>query len=86
MHARYIIQTDSGTRIYIDNSGLRHGPADVMARLNRGESVDPSLIYFRSTPRFETTDKDYRWLASHIFAATGTRHPDRVELTVYQIV
>jgi len=57
-----------------------------MDRLRRGEPVDPALIYFRTTPRFETGDEAYRWLTRHIFVGAGVRRPDRVELKVYQVM
>lgn len=86
LHARYVIETPEGARIYVENSGLRHGPADAMERLRRGEPVDPSLIYFRSTPRFESGDESCQWLTRHIFVADGIRRPRRVELAIYQVL
>ena len=44
------------------------------------ETVDPALIYFRSTPRFETAAPEYRWLMQSLFICSGARFPDRVEL------
>jgi len=38
--------------IHMTSFGLRHGPPEVMAALARGEIVDPSTYYFRTTPRF----------------------------------
>jgi hypothetical protein len=70
--------------ICVENIGLRHGPADAMERFERGEEVDPSLIYFRTTPRFETAAESYLWLTRQLFAAEGVRRPDRVELALYQ--
>jgi hypothetical protein len=86
LHARYVIETASGSRIYIENSGLRHGPAEAMERLRRGEAVDPGLIYFRTTAKFETGDEAFRWLARHIFVGAGVRHPDRVQISIYQVM
>jgi len=86
LEARYAIQTDDGALIYIENTGLRHGPAGAMERLQRGEEVDPNLFYFRTSPRFETAAESYRWLTRHLFAAEGARRPDRVELAVYEIM
>jgi hypothetical protein len=85
LHARYVVECDNGSRIYIENTGLRHGPAEAMDRLRRGERVDPALIYFRTTARFETGDEAYRWLTRHIFVGAGARYPDRVELAIYQV-
>jgi hypothetical protein len=86
LHARYVIETTGGSRIYVENSGLRHGPAEAMERLRRGEPVDPALIYFRTTTKFETHDEAFSWLARHIFVGAGVRHPDRVQISIYQVM
>jgi Protein of unknown function (DUF3237) len=85
LHARYVIEVSDGARIYVENNGLRHGPAEAMERLRCGEPVDPALIYFRTVPKFETADTTWHWLTRHIFVAAGVRHPHRVELAIYQI-
>ncbi len=85
LEARYVIEAADGALIYVENRGIRTGPADALARLNRGEAVDPALIYFRSVPRFETAAPQHRWLMEHMFLATGIRRPDAVELAVYRV-
>jgi hypothetical protein len=86
LEAKYVIQTHDNARIYVTNRGLRHGPADAMRKLQRGEAVDPALIYFRSSPQFETAAAEYNWLTKHVFVAEGARHPDYVLLSVYQVM
>jgi hypothetical protein len=86
LEAHYAIEMETGGRIYVTNTGFRHGPAEAMASLNRGDAVDPAMIYFCTTPRFETIDEKYWWLTRHIFIGTGARHPSRVELAVYQVM
>jgi len=51
-----VIETREGARVYVENTGIRHGPPEAMARLRRGEPVDPALNYFRTVPRFETSE------------------------------
>lgn len=85
LHARYTIELEGGRRIYVENTGLRFGPAEALDRIRRGEPVDPALIYFRTTPRFETAEPGLAWMMRHIFLATGARRPDRVELSVYRV-
>ena len=85
LDARYVAQLDDGAMIYIVNTGVRFGPPDVMARITRGEPVDPALIYFRTTPRFETASPGHQWLTRPLFLATGARHPGRVEVTVFEV-
>jgi hypothetical protein len=84
--ARYLLKTDGGALIIIVNKGLRHGPADVMQRLAKGETVDPSLYYFRSIPFFEKSKKEYDWLTKNIFLASSVRDPDLVIIRVWKVL
>jgi hypothetical protein len=85
LDARYVARLGDGAMIYIVNTGVRFGPPEVMARITKGESVDPGLVYFRTTPRFETASPAHQWLTRPIFLATGARHPDRVEVAVFEV-
>jgi Protein of unknown function (DUF3237) len=86
LEAKYAFQMDDGAIIYIENVGIRFGPKEALDRIARGETVDPTLIYFRSVPKFETGTEKYRWLMEHVFIGSGARHPDRVELDVHQVM
>lgn len=86
LEARYTARLDDGAMIYIINIGVRFGPPEVMARIMRGEAVDPATVYFRTTPRFETADPAYQWLTRPLFLASGARHPDCVEIHVYEVL
>lgn len=85
IEARYVLETDDGAHIYIVNAGVRSGPAPVIARLAQGHEVDPGLVYFRTTPRFETAAPGYRWLMQQLFVATGARYPNRVEMRYFRV-
>jgi len=85
LDARYTLETSDGALIYVRNRGYRHGPAQVMQRLAKGEAVDPSLYYMRTTPRFETGDSRYNWLNLLVCVATAARRPAAVELEVYEV-
>ena len=54
LDVRLTLETDDKQHVYMTYRGYRHGPKDVIDRLNRGEAVDASLYYFRATPYFET--------------------------------
>ena len=83
--ARYTLQTDTGRLIYVSNVGIRHAPPDVMRRLNAGERVDPSLVYFRTVPTFETAAPELQWLMRSIFIATGERSPNGVLIRFWRV-
>lgn len=86
LEARYTLRTEDGALIYVINRGYRHGPAEVMQRLAKGEPVDPKEYYFRATPTFETSVAKYNWLTKHIFVATGERKPGSVIIDFYKLL
>src|SRR3954465_3880514 len=86
IHARYAIESDAGALIQVDSRGVRNGPPDVMARLGRGEDVDPSLYYFRTVMRFETAHPSTAWMNRILALAKGAREKNAVKLEVYEVV
>ena len=85
LQARYIIETEDGARIFVENNGIRDGPADALAAQLRGELVDPTLIYFRAAPRFETADPHSVWLTRRLFISAGRRTPTQVQLRMFEV-
>jgi len=85
LDARYTLQTDGGSLIYVQNTGLRHAPPDVMGKLLAGEAVDPSLVYFKTIPVFESSAPELEWLSRSVFVATGERYPSEVVLRVWKV-
>lgn len=83
--ARYTLRTDDGDLIYVSNLGMRHAAPDVMRRLNAGEVVDQSEIYFRAVPTFETAAPEHEWLMRSIFVATGERYPNGVIIRFWRV-
>lgn len=86
LDARYTIQADDGALIYVVNRGVRHGPAEVLARINRGERVDPASYYFRSTASFETSAPQHAWLTRAIVLGVGERYPDKVVIRFWELL
>ena len=85
LDTRYALETDKGERVYIQNAGVRHAPPDITAKLLAGEAVDPNLVYFRTTPVFETSAPALQWLTRSTFVGTGERHPDVVVIRVWRV-
>ncbi len=86
LDARYTLETTGGALIQVRSQGLRHGPADVLARLAAGEPVDASAYYFRTALRFETAAPDLDWLNRTIAIGLGARHPTAVTLRVFELL
>lgn len=85
LDARYMLETDAGERIYVTNRAVRSGPPELMAKLARGEPVDPAAIYFRCSPSFETAAPSLAWINERIFVGTGVRQPDRVLMRFFEL-
>jgi hypothetical protein len=83
---RCTMQTDDGALVSLHSFGLRHGPPDVIAAIGRGEIVDPSTYYFRTTPRFETAHPSYAFLNRLIAVGTGDRRPDGPIYTIHEVL
>jgi Protein of unknown function (DUF3237) len=89
LDARYLLRLDdadwAGAHVFVQNRALRRGSAEDIARLVRGEPVDPAAIYFRCAPTFEVSHPALEWMTQSLFVGTGARFPDRVEISVYRV-
>jgi hypothetical protein len=83
LQAHYVLETDGGDRIYVRNQAIRHAPAEVTARLLRGEPVDPAQVYFRCMPTLETGSRALSWINERLFVGSGVRRPRQVEMKFF---
>lgn len=86
LDARVVLRTYDGAEIAMEYTGIRTGPADIIARLGRGEPVDPADYYFRIAPRFSTSDPRYEWLNRIMTVGIGHRLPEGPVYSVFEIV
>lgn len=84
--ARLTIETDDRAYIQITYRGVRHGPAEVMERIARGEPVSPNEYYLRSAPFFETGAPRYDWLNRIVAIGVGRREPAAAVYEIYEIL
>ena len=82
---RHTLQTDEGALLYVQSRGVRHGSAEVLARLGRGEDVDPSEYTFRTSARIETASRELDWLNRGVFVGVGARQPGGVIYETYLV-
>ncbi len=82
---RHTLQTDDGALLYVQSRGVRHGSADVIARLGRGEDVAPSEYTFRTWTQIETASARLDWLNKGVFISVGARRPDDVIYETYLV-
>ncbi|MDE2606616.1 MAG: DUF3237 domain-containing protein [Burkholderiales bacterium] len=83
LDARYVIETDAGDLVYVANRAIRSASPETTRKLIRGEPVDPSQVYFRCVPSFETSSPALAWINERIFVGTGVRRPEEVQISVF---
>jgi hypothetical protein len=86
LDVRLILLTSDGAHIAMTYRGVRHGAPDAIARVDRGEVVDPSEIYFRSIVQFETAAPRYDWLNRRVAVGGGQRRADGPVYSVFEIL
>ena len=80
VNTHYMLQSDDGVWIYINNRGYLHRSPDP-------ENPGQSRLYFRFTPFFEAPFGKYEWMSKTLFVGTGERlsNPDRSVFTYYAV-
>ena len=86
LDVRVMLKTDDGELIYMTYRGVRHGPDDVVERLNAGDDVDSTDYYFRTAQFFETGSEKYAWLNGIISVSKGQRLPKGPVYQVFQVL
>ena len=82
---RYTLRTDGGELLYGRSRGVRHGSAEVLARIARGEDVDASEYTFRTATEIETAAPELDWLNKGVFISVGGRQPGGVMYETYLV-
>jgi hypothetical protein len=86
LDVRLVLETDDKALIGMTYRGMRHGPAAVMERLNRGDPVDASEYYFRTSVAFETASARYDWINRIIAIGTGRRPPEGPVYEIFEVL
>lgn len=85
LEARYTLRTGDGTLVQVINRGMRHGPAEVLERVFRGEGVDPSEYYFRTVAEFEAPRGPHDWLNRALFLGEAQRRVDEAIVRFHRV-
>jgi len=86
LNVRLVMETHDGALIAMTYLGVRHGPKEVLDRIARGESVNPSEYYMRATPYYETASPNYGWLNRVVSVAYGHRVAGGAIYQVFEIL
>jgi Protein of unknown function (DUF3237) len=82
---RYTLRTNAGDLLYVQSRSVRHGSPEVLARLGRGEDVDPSEYTFRTNTQIATGAPQLDWLNKGVFVGVAGRRPAGVIYEIYLV-
>lgn len=86
LNVRLVLKTMDDALICMTYHGVRHGPPDVVERIEKGEVVDPTSYYFRINPLFETAAAKYDWINRVVGVGIGHRSPDGPIYSVFEVL
>jgi hypothetical protein len=86
LDVRLVLATSDGALIGMTYRGMRHGPADVIKRIEEGEVLDPATHYFRTHVSFETASSQYDWLNRMLAIGIGHRQANGPVYSVFEIL
>jgi hypothetical protein len=84
--ARYMLQEDDGSVIYLQNRGFRWSSKEVMEAMARNEAVDHADYYFRTSTKFEAPEGKHDWLNRYIFVGVGEKIPHGNQIHYYKML
>ena len=73
--ARYFLEADDGTPIYLQSRGYRWAEGDAMERMHRNEPMEAHEYYMRVSPKFDVPEGPHDWLGKHIFVGVAEKIP-----------
>jgi hypothetical protein len=86
LNVRLVLKTNDDALIAMTYRGVRHGPPDVVARVEKGDLVDPASYYFRINPLFETAAAKYDWINRLVAVGVGHRRIDGPIYNVFEVL
>lgn len=86
LDVRLVLKTFDDALISMIYRGLRHGAPDVIARVEKGEAVNPGDYYFRIAPLFETAAPQYAWLNNVVAIGIGYRRDDGPVYSIFEVL
>jgi hypothetical protein len=86
INVRLMLRTNDDALIGMTYQGVRAGPPDVIAKIDRGEVVDPASYYFRVNPMFQTAAPQYDWVNRVVAVGVGHRFADGPIYSIFELL
>jgi len=86
LDVRATMQTDDNEIVYTYYRGIINADLEIFDKIQKGEDVDPTEYYFRTTPVFETSSEKYGWINRIVSVGVGKLAKNKVIYKVYMIL
>ena len=86
LDVRLVLKTSDDALISMTYRGIRHGPPDIVERIEKGEVVDPTTHYFRIAALFETAAAKYDWINRVVAVGIGHRQAGGPVYSVFEVL
>jgi hypothetical protein len=86
INVRLMMRTNDDALVGMTYQGVRCGPPDVIAKIDKGEAVDPASYYFRINPMFQTSAPQYDWLNRVVGVGIGHRFADGPIYSIFELL
>jgi hypothetical protein len=86
LDVRLVLSTEDRVLVTMSYRGIRHGPHEIIERIDRGEVVEPATHYFRINPLFEAPTGKYDWLNRVIAVGIGHRQADGPIYSIFEVL
>jgi hypothetical protein len=86
INVRLMMRTNDDALSGMTYQGVRSGPPDVIAKIDRGEAVDPASYYFRINPLFQTSAPQHDWINRVLGVGIGHRFPDGPIYSIFELL
>lgn len=84
--ARYLLEIDDGTIVYMQNRGYRWASAEAMQAMREQKEVPHSSYYMRVAPRFEVAAGPHDWLSRYVFIGVAEKVPFANRIHYFQVL
>ena len=86
LDAHYLIRGENGALIDVVNRGYYRAASAVLTRIDAGQRVDESEVYFRTSPSFRTDSPEHRWLAETMFVGLARDEDGQVCIRFFEVL
>lgn len=84
--ARYLLELDDGTLVYLQSRGYRWAVPDATERMQRNEALEPHEYYMRVSPKFDVPDGPHEWLGRHVFIGVAEKMPGANRIHYFKVL